>query len=191
MLSHIKKCLNFELLPLRIAPMTQLLILINVVVFVLQILFNAVTENGVYRSDVWYSYATSIFLHGGLRHILMNMMFLSFLAPIVEFKYGSFNLFVIYMITGIFGNMTQAFFEPLSTGLGASGSIMGIMMFWILINILAKRLFVIIPAILYLIMEGVFGGLTLIYPDGIGHIVHFGSAMGALILFSVLSPRRK
>jgi rhomboid protease GluP len=43
------------------------------------------------------------YLHGGILHILFNMMALHQLAPLVNLEYGPSRMFVIYTLGGIFG----------------------------------------------------------------------------------------
>lgn len=51
---------------------------------------------------------TSMFLHGGLVHILMNMYMLVLCGRFVERLYGSFNFTLIYLLSGLFGSLVSA-----------------------------------------------------------------------------------
>ena len=189
-LSLIKKVFTVELVPVKYRPMTQLFMLINLVVFILQILNPNITETYVYRYDVWYSYVTACFLHGGVGHLVGNMMFLAFIFPAIERRYGSLFLFVAYIVTGAFGSMLCAYWNPEMMGLGASGSIMGLMMIWIFHNLFTWRFLLIIPALMYFMKEGVFSGITLIFPDGIGHLAHYGSGLGSFLFIPWMVYKR-
>ncbi len=74
-----------------------------------------------------------IFLHGGLLHIGMNMMWLKDFGPLLEDIYGSARFLFLYMITGICGFLWTTAWDLLVTGniygigVGASGSLMGLL----------------------------------------------------------------
>ncbi|MBE7490313.1 MAG: rhomboid family intramembrane serine protease [Planctomycetes bacterium] len=82
----------------------------------------------------WQTYAplvTSMFLHGGLWHLLGNMLSLWVFGPNVEDRFGHVGFAVIYLACGLAAAITQLAF---STGealqipvVGASGAIAGIM----------------------------------------------------------------
>jgi membrane associated rhomboid family serine protease len=75
-----------------------------------------------------------MFLHGGLTHILFNMIALYFFGPRVEQRIGSERFFSLYMISGITGGLLSFVFAPMAPIIGASGAIFGVMLayarFW-------------------------------------------------------------
>ena len=178
-------------IPGKYIPMTQLLICVNLFIFVLQQINRSVTELFVHRSNVWYSYLTACFLHGNVRHLAGNMLFFSFIVPQIEKKYGSYFLLIAYIITGIIGSMLMSFYLPHVRSLGASGSISGLMMIWIFHNIMEGRPFLVIAALFWFMREGVLSGIGLIKPDGIGHLAHFGSALGGFFFLPLVVYLRK
>jgi rhomboid protease GluP len=74
----------------------------------------------------WWRLVTPIFLHGGLLHIVFNSMVLLQLGPLVEEEYGTERFFLVYLVTGITGNLASQVFGGHST-VGASGAILGLM----------------------------------------------------------------
>jgi len=124
----------------RITPAVKLLLIINVVVFFIQIL-------GAYEFLIkWFAvYPASLglflqlwrlvtyqFLHGDTWHILINMLFLFFLGPTLEKHWGSKRFVVFYLSCGAVGGL----FYPLLVALkflaagpmiGASGAILGML----------------------------------------------------------------
>lgn len=70
----------------------------------------------------------SIFMHGGLFHIISNMWFLHIFGDNVEDKLGHFGYLTFYMLAGLAATLTQYFFAPTSTVpmIGASGAVAGI-----------------------------------------------------------------
>lgn len=74
----------------------------------------------------WWTVLTAIYLHGGLLHILFNLLWVRDLAPVVQNEYGPARFFVIWTIAGAAG----FFLSDLSGGhwsVGASGSIFGLL----------------------------------------------------------------
>lgn len=72
---------------------------------------------------------TSIFLHGGLAHVSMNMLFLWVFGDNVEDRMGHLRYLVFYVLCGVLGNLAHALmsgFAPLPL-VGASGAISGVM----------------------------------------------------------------
>ena len=72
---------------------------------------------------------TSMFLHGGVAHIIGNMWFLFLFGDNVESVLGHFKYFVFYLLCGIGAALGQFFFSPSSPipMVGASGAIAGIL----------------------------------------------------------------
>ena len=72
---------------------------------------------------------TSIFLHGGLMHLVGNMVFLWVFADNIEATIGNFRFFIFYMVGGIIAGLTQIFISPYSEVpcVGASGAIAAVL----------------------------------------------------------------
>lgn len=81
-------------------------------------------QSGFARGEVWRP-VTSMFLHGGLLHVVLNMYVLWQLCPALERTLGSARFAAIYFGAGIVGSLASMAVEPAS--LGASGAICGIM----------------------------------------------------------------
>lgn len=78
-------------------------------------------------SGEWWRLFNSMFLHGGLTHIAFNMYALWAIGSIVEKLFGSFGYFIIYMVSGIMGNILSLYnHSAFSVGVGASGAVFGI-----------------------------------------------------------------
>jgi membrane associated rhomboid family serine protease len=107
---------------------TFLLVAICVVVFILQNLFPAITDEFVLVSkDVLsrpWILVTSIFLHGSPDHLIYNMFALALFGSVLENVVGSRKFLIIFYATGIVASIGSVFFYEAS--LGASGAIMGI-----------------------------------------------------------------
>jgi len=77
----------------------------------------------------FYPLFTSMFLHGGLLHLLGNMLFLYVFGDNVEDAFGHFGYLIFYVVCGIGSGLTHVLFNLHSTlpAIGASGAISGVM----------------------------------------------------------------
>ncbi len=119
--------------------LTNYLILINGVIFVLMFLFggfNAFNNARILVSfgaqwgplinnGQWFRLITSMFVHGGIMHIFFNMYVLYIFGNLVERVYGPYKFFSIYIITGFVASLATYVFSPMSISVGASGAIFG------------------------------------------------------------------
>lgn len=121
------------------ALVTQSLIVINVVIYVLSQLFPILYAVGiqdntlVVQGEYWRIF-TAMFLHepiiGGslfnIAHLAFNMLSLFFIGPTVEIIYGKWRYLLIYVLAGIGGGLLYLFTQPGGQALGASGAIFDI-----------------------------------------------------------------
>ena len=126
---------------------TRLLVAANVAVFLLELLqgdnLDAFLETfafiplrffhpelaGWTFSNAVVTIFTAMFLHGGLLHLVGNMLFLWIFGDNVEDALGHFRFLVFYLVAGLSATLLQAFLSPSSTipNLGASGAIAGVL----------------------------------------------------------------
>src|SRR5208337_2893502 len=76
-----------------------------------------------------YPLFTSMFLHGGLMHLLGNMLFLYIFGDNIEDQFGHFAYLVFYVACGIGSGLLHVLFNWHSAlpAIGASGAISGVM----------------------------------------------------------------
>ena len=124
-------------LPDRKPLVTYSLMVINVVLYLLQILtdslvgFDVPAAIGVKANELifagqYWRLVTPMFLHGSILHLGFNMYALYILGRRVERFFGSFRFLGLYLIAGIAGNMFSFFFTP-APSLGSSTAIFGIL----------------------------------------------------------------
>ena len=72
---------------------------------------------------------TSLFLHGGIWHLVGNMIFLWVFGRRVEDAFGAGRYLVYYLMAGVCANLITALVQPNMSvpGVGASGAIFGVM----------------------------------------------------------------
>ena len=77
----------------------------------------------------WYTPLTSMFMHGGWLHIIINMWFLSIFGDNVEDSMGFGRFLIFYLLCGFGAVALQLVFNPDGTlpMIGASGAIGGVM----------------------------------------------------------------
>ena len=74
----------------------------------------------------WWRLLSAMFLHGGMTHLLMNMVSLYIVGRGVERYFSKAAFLAIYLFSGIIGGLVSSAIHPLSVGVGASGAIFGI-----------------------------------------------------------------
>ncbi len=74
----------------------------------------------------WWTLFTAIYLHGGLLHILFNMIWLRNIGYAVEELFGTSRAFIIFTIAGVAGFLASDLLRVAFT-VGASGSIFGLL----------------------------------------------------------------
>ena len=79
-----------------------------------------------WRLGRWWTLLTAIYLHGGLLHILFNVLWIRQLGPAVEEIYGSARMIVIFTVAGAVG-FSLSDLAGNAVTLGASGSIFGLL----------------------------------------------------------------
>lgn len=112
---------------------TQTLIIINVLIFLLMInptIYNyAIYYLGnnylMVRSGEVYRLITSGFIHANIFHLFFNMYALAMIGKEIEKYYGSLKYLAIYFISMIVGSLFGCFFTE-GIGIGASGAIFGL-----------------------------------------------------------------
>ena len=74
----------------------------------------------------WWTLLTAVYLHGGVLHILFNVMWLRQLGYMVEELFGLARAFIIFTVSGITGFMLSVWMGSMAT-LGSSGAIFGML----------------------------------------------------------------
>ena len=125
-----------ELFKPKTPVVTYTLIAINVLIFLLGIIFNMqdtlinlfanygplVTENHQY-----YRLFTSTFMHANFLHIAFNMYALYLLGSQAEGFFGKTKFLAIYILSGLSGSLLSILLNQGAVSVGASGAIFGIL----------------------------------------------------------------
>jgi membrane associated rhomboid family serine protease len=84
--------------------------------------FGPLTLNGE-----WWRLFTSMFLHFGAFHLLLNMWALWNLGRITERLFGSAHFLLLYVFAGLCGSIVSLLWHPGINSAGASGAIFGVL----------------------------------------------------------------
>jgi len=122
--------------PARVPVVTAGIIVVNVVVFVLELMRGdafvtqwAAVPAQIVSGHHWITILTAMFMHGSWSHIIGNMIFLWAFAPEIEDAMGRGRYVVFYLVGGLVAMLAQVAASPHSTvpNLGASGAIAAVM----------------------------------------------------------------
>lgn len=122
---------------LRKYPITSVILLLNIVYFALIRLVTSASENetifrwgAFYKPAIedgeYYRFLTSIFMHFEISHLLFNLFSIFLFAAVLEKLIGRFKFMLLYLISGIAGNLLTYAFDSPALSLGASGAIFGV-----------------------------------------------------------------
>jgi membrane associated rhomboid family serine protease len=145
----------------RVPVLNYALIAANVAIFVYEVSLGSHVNAFIYayglvpRDFAFPNLLTSMFLHGGLAHVLGNMLFLYIFGDNVEDRLGHGRYLVFYLLCGMAAGAAQAITAPRSEipMVGASGAIAGVLGAYFLFFPTA-RVVTLVPIFLFLqVME--------------------------------------
>lgn len=180
---------------------TVRIMLACLVVFVLQMLpgirgwtnWGVLIPSKVYENGEAWRLATYMFMHGGVLHIIFNMLTLWYFGSFMESHWGRTKYLWFYMVCGI-GSGLLCFPLWNMPIVGASGAIMGLLtaFAWYFPRRIIVVWFFPLPAWLAVTMIGLIslalsGGTA----GGIAHVAHLGGILVALgwLLYERYVPR--
>ena len=131
----------------------------------------------------WWRLITSMYLHGGIMHLVFNCIILANIGLFLEPLLGRVQFMLIYLLTGVIASYTSLMFNFGSVSVGASGAIFGLYGFFfaLLLSNLFKREFrnQFLKGIL------VFIGINLVLGyvvEMIDNAAHIGGLIGGFLL---------
>lgn len=187
------------------AVCTTAIIVINVAVFLILSLFGntedavfmlqhgAMYEPMVTQQHEFYRIFTSMFLHFGITHLLNNMVLLGALGWNLELEIGKMRFLIIYLVSGIGGNLLSLYFgisaETYAVSAGASGAIFGLM---------GALLYVVIAnrgrlgrlsgrGMLFMVILSLYFGFT---SSGVDNWAHIGGLITGFVMAVILYRRK-
>lgn len=207
--------------PTRTIPIvTILLVAVNVVVWLIQLTFQARGELEAFvysfamipavfsRNPLGESWTllTSMFMHGSWGHLLGNLLYLWIFGDNVEDQLGRGRFLIYYLATGIVASLAQLAINPASPipNVGASGAIAGVMGGYLVMFPRARVVALVgyfvtrVPAVLVLVLWFVyqlfagFGSLGMeMNQGGIAFFAHIGGFVAGILLVLPFRRRRR
>lgn len=186
---------------LRYYPVTSLLLAANIVMFIVELLnggstngytllrLGAVTNVPPFDAE-WWRLFTAMFLHSGLMHLVSNCFAILVFAPPLERLMGHFKYLLLYIFSGVIGNIISLAVYHRSSGLhlsvGASGAVYGVYGAFLFIALLQRNLIdeSSRKTLYSLLMVGVVYSLVV---TQINWVAHFGGLFGGFVLYAILS----
>jgi membrane associated rhomboid family serine protease len=191
----------------NVPPVTKVLLGANAAVYLVMLLLPARLEQ---KAPVFFAFAparyvtidwnslpgllsplTYQFLHGGVAHLVINMLGLAAFGSGVERNIGPWRMLGLYLLAGVVGAFAQFAAHPESAQLlvGASGSISGL--FAGVLWFAARRRGFLLLVGLWMVMNVVTGEFGLLAEGGVpvAWIAHLGGFLTGLFLFPLLEQR--
>lgn len=188
-----------------------ILIFINVLAFIVLMFFSAEFIEKFVAIDPFYilqgksfwTFLTSMFMHGGFLHLFVNMLSLFFIGSLVEKILGKKRYLYFYLIAGLFAGLFFVLFYFLAGNLdihvpavGASGALFGLIGLLMLLtpNLPVYVMFIPIPIKMKYAAPGILILLWLISIAGnvpIGNTAHLGGLLAGLVYGIYLRKKYK
>lgn len=143
---------------------------------------------------------TSMFLHGGLFHVLGNMLYLWIFGNNVEDSLGHGRFIFFYFLSGIFAALAQYLYDPMSNVpmVGASGAVSGVLGAYLVLYPTARIITLVfififikiveLPALIFLtfwfFMQLLYTGI-----EGVAWYAHIGGFVFGLMMARPLAKR--
>lgn len=188
---------------LRLYPITSILLLINIVMFIILTIdggstnvetllkYGAMTNIPYFTEGymLYVRFVAAMFLHIGFQHLLFNCFSLFVFAPPLERLLGKGRYLLFYLGSGFVGNVLSYMLhsEPYY-GAGASGSIYGVFAAFLYLILFKKHALdekskktvqiILVIGIIYSVLV-----------PGVSFLGHFGGFAGGFILFHLMIHR--
>jgi len=188
-----------------LTPVIKKLIILMAALFLLQgvvnhriTLYLGLVPLLVWKKFFLWQLVTYIFLHGGISHILFNLLALWMFGGEIESYWGSGKFLRYFLFCGIGAGLCTVVFSPYQfiPVVGASGAIYGILLAfgWLFPNRLIYVYFLVpIPAKYFVIIFG----LIELYASmqgtggGVAHLTHLGGLIFGILYMAYPTLRQK
>ena len=138
---------------------------------------------------------TSVFLHSGLYHLGSNLIAQVFLGNAVERNLGHIKYLILYIVSGVGGNIISVLYDRAqgvnTYSVGASGAVFGVMGALIVLIIKGRKKLRTGSSMLvragFAVFYAVYAGFRTPYTDNAAHLggLAFGIALGVLLTITL------
>jgi rhomboid protease GluP len=134
----------------------------------------------------WWRLFTSMFLHGGVMHLILNIYGLVLAAIFVEPILGRKNYAILYIVSGLCGSLASIWWYSNTVSVGASGAIFGL--YGAILGLLLTDAFPKGGKKGMLTMIGIYVGINLLFglTGGIDNAAHIGGLLSGGLLGIIL-----
>ena len=181
----------------RVLPWVSIvLVAMNVIVFLIctftgDLLYNkgAFNVTALWQGE-WYRLFISMFLHWNVEHLFSNMIVLYYVGEIVERKLGHLRYAVLYLLSGIAGDVLSMGYELFRndyySSVGASGAVFGVQGALLLLVILHRGRLESLSAgrVAFVIAFSLYCGFT---SSNVNNAAHIGGVLMGFALAAVFS----
>ena len=153
----------------------------------------------------WATLVTSMFMHGGLWHLLGNLLYLWIFGNTVEDAMGHVRFVVFYLLCGLVAALAHAWSDPASAVpmIGASGAISGVLGAYLLLFPHARVLVglpiafyihtVYMPAVwvlgFWFVLQLISAALAQAEGGGVAWLAHIGGFIAGMVLIPLFKRR--
>ena len=138
-----------------------------------------------YRGE-WWRLFSPIMLHAGIIHLVSNVFIQLRVGGYLNLVFGNKAWLLIYILSGVYGNMLSCVMLTDSIGVGSSGALLGIVAAWIVWIIFRWNK---IPennrsqrnCQLLMVTGAVVATLTMSFSDLVDYAAHFGGAIQGVL----------
>lgn len=145
---------------------------------------------------VWFTLLTSMFMHGGIMHLLGNMLYLWIFGDNIEDEMGHARYLAFYLLCGLLAGFSHVFLNAWGDSarvpmLGASGAIAGVLGAYMLmhpsrgVHVLLIRVIITMPAWIVVgawFLLQILGGLATPGGGGVAYSAHIGGFVFGFLL---------
>lgn len=190
----------------KTAPCTILLAAVNVIVF-FYLTFQGMTEDGAFMLEhgamyvpyvlgkgEYYRLFSSMFMHFGFEHLANNMVMLLVIGFTLEREIGTIKFLIIYLLSGLGGNILSAVWDVMSESFavsaGASGAIFGIVgaLLYVAIRNHGRIGEMSGRGLVFMVILSLYYGFT---SGGVDNFAHIGGLLSGFILSVLLYWKRQ
>ncbi|MBR0090321.1 MAG: rhomboid family intramembrane serine protease [Lachnospiraceae bacterium] len=185
------------------STVTVTIVILNIIVFLLTLLFpDTVHDAGVLnvylvlQEGEYNRLLSAVFLHADFMHLFSNMILLFYLGAVVERNTGHILFALLYLTSGIVGNVITVAYEVSHReswdSLGASGAVFGVMgaMLVLLFRVpKAQRMgSTLLTRVGFMVAYSLFMGLRSSAVNNVAHVA--GLITGALLCLVMTAGKR-
>jgi rhomboid protease GluP len=129
----------------------------------------------------WWRLISSMFIHGGIMHLLLNIYGLVIAALFVEVIFGRVKYFILYFVSGICGSLASIYWYENTVSVGASGAIFGL--YGALLGLLLTDAFPKEGRRTILLLIGPYVAINLLFglTGGIDNAAHIGGLLSGAV----------